>query len=119
MLLKSNMFLIGLVIAANVIGQLMFKVAANQVKNENTLQDMVIKLLTNPAAWGAVLLYALMVIAWIWVLRVLPLSLAYSSIALVFVFVPLFGSILFNEPLSIKFFIGMTCIVAGVWLIHN
>jgi multidrug transporter EmrE-like cation transporter len=47
------------------------------------------------------------------------LSLAYSSIALVFVFVPLFGSILFNEPLSIKFFIGMTCIVAGVWLIHN
>ena len=111
--------MIGLVIATNVAGQLMFKIAANQVKDEQTFYGMIEKLMYNPAAWGAVFLYTSMVVGWIWVLRSLPLSVAYSSIALVFVFVPLLSVILFNESLSIKFFIGMTLIVIGLWIIHS
>jgi multidrug transporter EmrE-like cation transporter len=46
----------------------------------------------------------------------LPLSVAYPVMALAFVLVPLFGRLLFNDPLSLAQWVGMALIIAGVAL---
>ncbi|MEP6482344.1 MAG: hypothetical protein ABJA94_10105 [Rhodoglobus sp.] len=113
-----NFFALALVIAANVGGQLLFKVAAQRVATENNVAAMTIQLTTVPAMWGAVILYGITIVAWVWVLRTVPLSVAYSAVALVFVFVPLLAVWLFREPLTPQFVGGSVLIAAGVLLVQ-
>ncbi len=114
-----NLVALAIVVASNVGGQLLFKLAADQVKTETNLVAMLTRLLAIPAMWGAVLLYGLTIIAWVWVLRTVPLSVAYSAVALVFVFVPLLAIWLFKEPLTPQFALGAGLIMIGVILVQT
>jgi len=105
-------------VAANVGGQLLFKVAAEQVTGETGLVGMMVRLIAVPAMWGAVILYGITILAWVWVLRTTPLSVAYSVVALVFVFVPLLAVWLFKEPVTLQFALGTALIAAGVLLVQ-
>ena len=110
--------LLAIVITANVGGQLLFKVAAGQLgANANPLSAM-LRLTTLPAMWGAVVLYAITIIAWVWVLRSTPLSVAYSAVALVFILVPILAIWLFREPVSPQLVAGAILISAGVLLVQ-
>ena len=113
-----NLVALAIVVASNVGGQLLFKLAADQVKTETNLAAMLVRLLAVPAMWGAILLYGITIIAWVWVLRTVPLSIAYSAVALVFVLVPLLAIWLFREPLSPQLAIGTALIVAGVVVVQ-
>ena len=113
-----NLVALAIVVAANVGGQLLFKMAADQVKDENNLASLLLRLPTIPAMWGAVILYGVTILAWVWVLRVMPLSVAYSAVALVFVLVPILAVWLFKEQLSPQFLIGTALIVVGVCLVQ-
>ncbi len=113
-----NALALAVVVAANVGGQLLFKLAADQVRDEHDLFRLVARLATLPAMWGAILLYGLTILAWVWVLRVVPLSVAYSVVALVFVLVPLLAVWLFREPLTLPLVIGTVLIMSGVLLIQ-
>jgi drug/metabolite transporter (DMT)-like permease len=114
-----NLLALAIVVAANVGGQLFFKLAADQVKDEANPISMSLRLLSVPAMWGAVILYGLTIIAWVWVLRVMPLSVAYSAVALVFVLVPLLAVWLYKEPLTWQFGFGAVLIVAGIFLVQT
>ena len=111
-----NLIALAIVVASNVGGQLLFKLAADQVKTN--LAAMLVRLLAVPAMWGAVILYGITIVAWVWVLRTVPLSVAYSAVALVFVLVPLLAIWLFREPLSPQLAIGTALIVAGVVVVQ-
>ena len=113
-----NIIALAIVVSANVGGQLLFKVAADQVKDENNLAALVMRLVAVPAMWGAVLLYGVTILAWVWVLRVMPLSVAYSAVALVFVLVPLLAVWLFRESVMPQFMLGAALIVVGVCLVQ-
>lgn len=113
-----NAVALAVVVAANVGGQLLFKLAADRVRAETDLATMTIRLLTIPAMWGAVVLYGITILAWVWVLRSMPLSVAYSAVALVFVLVPLLAVWLFKEPLTPQFAVGSGLIVLGVLLVQ-
>jgi drug/metabolite transporter (DMT)-like permease len=113
-----NLIALAIVVAANVGGQLLFKLAADQVKDQANLAALVLRLLAVPAMWGAVILYGMTILAWVWVLRTVPLSVAYSAVALVFVFVPLLAVWLFREPLTPQFAIGAGLITVGVILVQ-
>jgi multidrug transporter EmrE-like cation transporter len=110
--------LLALVIAANVGGQLLFKVAAGQLGPERDPAAVMLRLLTLPSMWGAVALYAVTILAWVWVLRSMPLSVAYSAVALVFVLVPVLAIWLFREPVTPQLLIGAALITAGVLLVQ-
>ena len=110
--------LLALVIAANVGGQLLFKVAAGQLGPDATPVTAILRLATLPAMWGAVILYGITILAWVWVLRVMPLSVAYSAVALVFILVPILAIWLFREPVSPQLVIGAVLISAGVLLVQ-
>ncbi|HWV02105.1 MAG TPA: transporter [Devosia sp.] len=113
-----NIFALLIVVFANVGGQLLFKVAADHVKAETTLNGMVMRLVATPAMWGALVFYGVTTLAWVWVLRVMPLSVAYSAVALVFVLVPLLAVWLFKESLTPQFALGAALIVVGIVLVQ-
>ena len=113
-----NLVALAIVVASNVGGQLLFKLAADQVRTETSLISMGIRLITVPAMWGAVILYGITIVAWVWVLRTIPLSVAYSALALVFVLVPLLAVWLYREPLTPQLAIGTALIMAGVILVQ-
>ena len=114
-----NLLALAIVVAANVGGQLLFKLAADQVKDEANPVTMSVRLLGVPAMWGAVILYGLTIIAWVWVLRVMPLSVAYSVVALVFVLVPLLAVWLYREPLTWQLGLGFGLITMGIVLVQT
>lgn len=113
-----NLVAIAIVVAANVGGQLLFKLAATEVKDEANLLAMLVRLLAVPAMWGAMVFYAITTVAWVWVLRTAPLSVAYSTVTLVFVLVPLLAIWLFKEPLTPQFALGAALITVGVVLVQ-
>jgi len=114
--LTSNFWLLAAVVASNAIGQILFKLAADSVRSETDIGLIINILIRSPAMWLALCFYGATVVTWIWVLRMIPLSVAYSAVALVFVIVPFAGVFLFNEPISIRFVFGSLLIGLGVWL---
>ena len=74
-------------------------------------------LLQNWYFLGAVALYAALSVLWVWVLTVTPLSRAYPFVAITFALTPLFGGLLFAEPLSARLLIGLVVILGGLYLV--
>jgi drug/metabolite transporter (DMT)-like permease len=116
--MMGNFLALTIVIAANVGGQLLFKLAASEIPTETSLIGMIPRLLVSLAMWGALILYGITILAWVWVLRTVPLSVAYSAVALVFVFVPLLAAWGFHERLTPQFALGTALIGAGVLLVQ-
>jgi undecaprenyl phosphate-alpha-L-ara4N flippase subunit ArnE len=105
---------LAIVIAANVAGQILFKVTADHVRA--SAGDGVSAYFANPWIWLALALYGGAILLWIRLLQSVPLSAAYPAMALVFVLVPLAGVVLFHEVQGPRFFAGVALIAIGVWL---
>lgn len=116
-----NYILIVGVVMAIAIGQITFKFAAQSLRiiqwqsplaflRENAMPLSLVAL--------ALLLYMLSTIAWIYVLRTVPLSIAYMFNALAFVIVPVAGFLVFGEQIPRFFLPGLTFIVAGIIIIN-
>lgn len=93
-------------------GQILFKKAAIVSNLTPGLAGFV-----NPWLMGAVCLYGLTTILWVWILKTVPLSIAYPFSALGFVLVPLAATYFFGETISIKYIVGGCMIVAGILII--
>jgi len=95
------------------IGQMLFKSAAGQWRVDGwswaTLRSFL-----SPALIAGLVLYAVTTVLWVYVLRTVPLTVAYSVFALTFVIVPLVAYLFFEEPLTLNTFLGSALIVAGV-----
>ena len=53
---------------------------------------------------------------WVFLLKTVPLSTAYPFVALGFVLVPAAAAMLFDEPLSGRYILGVSCILIGIYL---
>ncbi|KRW60859.1 EamA family transporter [Pseudomonas sp. TTU2014-080ASC] len=98
-------------------GQLLFKLGAQRLQGEN-LGQLIGSFLFNPYLMGAIFLYATTVLVWIYVLRVLPLSIAYPLTALSYIIVPILSLFILGEKVSTNTIIGSTLIIAGVMITH-
>lgn len=98
-------------------GQLLFKLAALRFRPGDRWSDNFIALALNPYLVLAVLLYALLSAAWVWVLTFVPLSIAYPFVALTFVLTVASGALLFGEPISLRLVLGGVMIIAGLIVI--
>lgn len=98
-------------------GQLMFKFGAVRWQG-NSLSQWAISFLTNPILLGAVFLYAVTILIWIYVLKTLPLSIAYPLTALSYVLVPLLSMAFLHERISFSTVIGSGLIICGVAIMH-
>ena len=106
--------LILLVVAAISTGQMLFKHTAG-ILNSATNGAWA---LLNPYLISALVIYGGATIAWIYLLREVPLTIAYPLFALSFLFVPLLSTIIFREPFTLKMVLGSLFIVLGVFMFN-
>lgn len=104
-LLVLTPFLIG-------IGQVMFKLTGAKLAAYPSSPFQSVML--SPIFLGALALYGAATLLWVYVLKTVPLSYAYSFMALTFVIVPVLAHLWFGEPLSAKYFLGMGLVIAGL-----
>lgn len=96
-------------------GQIMFKLVAN--RGATTANLSVVEQWLNWQFVVALSIYGVATILWIWVLRFIPLNVAYPVFALAFVIVPIAAYFLLNEPIGYHHLIGGALIVVGVVVI--
>lgn len=95
-------------------GQLLFKMAALRGATDGPLVERLSAMMFNSFFVAAVLLYAALTVLWVWLLNFTPLSRAYVFVALAFAVTPLLGSVVFAEPISVQFVIGIVLIFCGL-----
>jgi drug/metabolite transporter (DMT)-like permease len=97
------------------LGQVLFKRAAETAPPLHGL-DGLAGLAINPYIWGALVLYGIATLLWIFLLQRWPLSRAYPFVALRFLAVPALAWLLLGEPITPFFVAGTALVVAGIWL---
>jgi drug/metabolite transporter (DMT)-like permease len=110
--------LAGLLVVALLLGggQLLFKLAADRLVVGQGFGRLAASFLTIPMA-GALLLYGVTTLLWVYLLHGLALSRAYPFIALAFAIVPLLGWLLLNEVLGAQYWIGLAVMLAGLYIV--
>jgi drug/metabolite transporter (DMT)-like permease len=98
------------------VGQVLFKLAANRVKQGDP-GTFGLSLLTTGYFYAAVVLYGVLSVLWVWILTRVPLSQAYPFIVLAFVFTPAFGVLLFGESLNVTYLASLALILSGLGLL--
>ena len=63
---------------------------------------------------GAVFIYALSALGWLYILKSVPLATAYPFLSLTFLLVPIAGCIIFNEYFDWRDVFAMTLIIFGI-----
>ncbi len=58
------------------------------------------------------------IIFWLKLLQILPLSIAYPMLSIHFVIVTLIGQFIYQEKISIKYWIGVFIIMLGIILLN-
>ena len=94
------------------IGQMLFKKAAPMLPPQPALMDWFL----NTWLISALGLYGVTTLAWVWVLRVAPLHLAYPFMGLAFVIVPILGAVFLREPIAWQTIGGGALILVGIAL---
>jgi drug/metabolite transporter (DMT)-like permease len=98
-----------------VAGQILFKAVANRAVAAPDAG-----LVSQWVNWQVILaltIYGVTTVLWIWVLRFVPLNVAYPIYALAFVILPIATYFLYGEALGWQQLVGSLLIVAGVFTI--
>ena len=98
------------------VGQLLFKLAAEDIKSRFSTSWLVAAL--SPWLIAALVLYGFTTLLWIWILSQSELSKAYPFALLGAAFVPLLSYLILGETLSFSFFTGMVLVVIGILIIQ-
>ncbi|WP_255312313.1 EamA family transporter [Kiloniella majae] len=93
-------------------GQMLFKKASLDIDWDQGIYGLI-----NPWLITAIILYGAATLLWVWILRSVPLSFAYSFSALAFVIVPIAASFLFKENIGWQNIVGTIFIVMGIFII--
>jgi drug/metabolite transporter (DMT)-like permease len=97
-------------------GQLLFKLSASRMP-AGSLVDKLLYLVFNPAFAGAMVLYLVLSLVWVWILSFTPISRAYPFVTISIVLTPVIGAIWFHESLPPTFYIGMVLLFSGLVMI--
>lgn len=108
------MLLLALSILFNVAGQLLMKRAALDGGSES---GGGMRALFSPYFFGGAICLGCALLAWVQVLRKIPLTLAHPISGVVFLVVPFASHLIWREPLSTLRVLGMMVIVFGVVLV--
>jgi drug/metabolite transporter (DMT)-like permease len=99
------------------VGQLFFKFAAQRTRAQLGPYGFFVSLFSNGYFLVALTLYALLTLAWVWVLMRVPLSRAYPYVVLAFVFTPALAALFADERLDSWYFAGTALVILGLTLL--
>ena len=96
-------------------GQVFFKLAAESLKGPLAVDARTaLQLATNRYLLLGLGLYFASTLLWIVLLRDTDLSKAYPIVALALVLVPLLGTFVFGEQLSVRLMVGIAIVIVGL-----
>jgi len=98
-------------------GQVLFKITSRDVGPFGL--SSLKRLIFDPYLMLALAIYGFGTIVWIYVLRHVPLTVAYPFMALTFCAVPLLAWLLLGETLNIRYYLGTIFIVIGLLVING
>jgi drug/metabolite transporter (DMT)-like permease len=98
-------------------GQVLFKVVSSRI-SPGGIRSLV-SVPFDPYFVGAMAIYFAATVSWIYVLRSVPLGVAYSFTALGFVVLPLVSRLIFGEIITTQYCIGTFFIVVGILVAHS
>jgi drug/metabolite transporter (DMT)-like permease len=98
-------------------GQVLFKLTSARTGGADIAS--LFSLLVDPYLIAAFVIYGFGTIVWIYVLKSVPLTVAYPFMALTFCAVPLLAWSLLGEQLSIRYAIGALLIVGGLLVVNT
>jgi undecaprenyl phosphate-alpha-L-ara4N flippase subunit ArnE len=98
-------------------GQVLFKLSSRTVETFSLAG--LAGLLMNPLMIAALAVYGLGTVIWIFVLKSVPLTIAYSFMGLTFCFVPLLASVFLGEALSWRLAVGGLLLISGMIVINS
>jgi drug/metabolite transporter (DMT)-like permease len=105
-------------VACVLVSELLLKRGASDIANlENAWSWTGINGLTSPLVWLAILFIIASFITWLYVLKYVPLSIAFPLSRVVDVLVPLCCWIFLNEAISPRRWIGIALVVIGLAVI--
>lgn len=107
----------GIYLALVLIGQLYFKKAARQLETESA-QSFALSLFGNWQLWVAFFTYFAAMMTWVWLLKHVDLSRIFPIMsALLLLTVPVMSAFMLQESLSLRYWGGVACMLAGIALI--
>jgi len=98
-------------------GQVLFKSAALRYAADSPLPERMFSIVANVYFLGAIALYVVLTVLWVWILTFTPLSRAYPFVALAFAVTPLLGGLVFGEPIGTRLILGISLILGGLLLV--
>ena len=111
----QNVLALSLIAVGMAIGQVLFKMGARALVAEGPLLHK----LLSPYLAAGILLYGVTMLAWVWQLCMVDLSRAYPFIALAFAIVPLLGIFVLGETVSVRYWVGVACIILGIAIVQS
>lgn len=114
-------FITFLAIMSSAVGQIFFKKTAIRIRTDNAELAMVspflVHLIQDYYFWVALIFYGTATMGWVYVLQHVALSRAYPFMALGYIIIPVLSWFIFNEPLTGRYLVGLSCIVIGIVII--
>lgn len=98
-------------------GQVMFKVVSGKLGAPGLAS--LTKLFLDPMMILALTVYGIGTIVWIYLLRSVPLSIAYPFMGLPFCLVPILAGMILGEPLTIRTGMATAMIIAGLFVANG
>ncbi|WP_139996879.1 MULTISPECIES: EamA family transporter [Paenibacillus] len=93
-------------------GQLLWKTGMNKL--DTSKGDSWMTLLWSPHIWSGLVLYGIATVLWLYVLKKLPLSLAYPLQSLAYVIALVAAVFIFHESVPFQRWVGVAIILVGV-----
>ncbi|WP_138753779.1 EamA family transporter [Paenibacillus sinopodophylli] len=93
-------------------GQLLWKTGMNKL--DTAKGDSWVSLLWSPHIWSGLVLYGIATVMWLYVLKKLPLSLAYPLQSMAYVIALIAAVFIFHETVPLQRWIGVAIILVGV-----
>jgi len=98
------------------LGQVLFKLGAESITAST---DKGVYAYFNAYIILALFIYTLSTVIWIYILRSIPLSIAYPFMSLSFIIVPIASYYVFGDPVNLKIISGGALILIGVYLVAS
>lgn len=98
-------------------GQVLFKLTSRRAGDVDAAG--LLALLTDPYLLVALAIYGFGTIVWVYVLKSVPLTVAYPFMALTFCAVPLLAWGFLGETLSLRYAFGAGLIIAGLLVVNG
>lgn len=121
--MNKSFYILILVVLSNFFSQILFKEISNFIVLTNisfeSLYNLAILLIEMPVFWLAFFTFLLSATLWVIALKKVALSVAFSVMSLIYIFITFYSYFILKEEISIKNIISVFLIILGVLLIAN